>query len=98
MYNEPLKFKIGENVRWITSGDGIAFEGLSAGRTVQFIVTAEALAYMMPPDRGDIDAQTCARVFAKHELDMHLVAQRKFSGYHGPEPVVLGPENMLALI
>ena len=77
----------------------MVFEGATSEETVRFIATAEALAYLVDPNRPHIDPRTCKEVFAKHELDIRAVARKLYWRLGGDkQPITLRREDMPALI
>ena len=94
MDDAALKFEVGRHIRWDEDHDGMAFEGISETGTVQFVATAEALAFMLDPDRGHIDALTCAEVFAGHETELHAIAQKLYGAEGAAETVLILREDI----
>lgn len=90
----PLHFKIGGRIRWDEAHDGMRFEGHADTGSVAFVATAEALACMLNPDRGHIDAIMCAEVFAEYEADLHRIAQRVYRSRSSHTPILIFREDV----
>lgn len=94
MDDAALKFEVGRHIRWDEAHDGMAFEGVGEAGTVQFVATAEALAFILDPDRGHLDALTCAEVFAKHETELHGIAEKLYRAEGAAETVLILREDV----
>ena len=74
---------------WIAERDSVGFAGLTDLGPVDFLVTRDALAYLLNPDMDDIDSETAVETFFEFESDIHRIARLEFVKRLGGEPPIL---------
>ena len=88
MAQPSVRFKLGDG-EWIAERDSVGFVGLTALGPVEFLITRDALAYLLNPDLDEIDRETAIETFLEFESDIHRIAQLEFVKRLGGEPPIL---------
>ena len=88
MARPSVRFEQGDGY-WVHERDSVGFTGQTDLGSVEFLITAEALAYLLNPDLDAIDSETAGETFAEFELDIFHLAQLEFVKRLGGEPPVL---------
>jgi hypothetical protein len=74
---------------WVAERDSVGFMGETDLGPVEFLITSEALSYLVNPDLDGIDSETAIEAFIEFEADIHRIAQREFVKRLGGEPPIL---------
>jgi hypothetical protein len=74
---------------WVAERDSVGFMGMTDLGPVEFLITSEALAWLVNPDLDGIDYETAIEAFIEFESDIHRIAQREFVKRLGGEPPLL---------
>lgn len=88
MAKPSVRFERGD-AEWIAERDSVGFAGLTDFGPVEFLVTRDALAYLLNPELDEIDSQTAMEVFFEFEVDIHRIARFEFVKRLGGEPPIL---------
>lgn len=88
MTRPSVRFELGQ-ARWVVERDSVEFTGLTELGPVDFLITRDALAYILSPDMDEIDSETAIETFSEFESDIHRIARREFLGRLGGEPPIL---------
>ena len=88
MAEPSVRFEPGD-ADWVSERDSVGFAGLTALGPVGFLITRDALAYMLNPDLDEIDSETAIETFFQFESDIHRIARLEFVKRLGGEPPVL---------
>jgi hypothetical protein len=88
MAEPSVRFEPGDAV-WVSERDSVSFAGLTALGPVDFLITRDALAYILNPDLDEIDSETAVETFFEFESDIHRIARFEFVKRLGGEPPVL---------
>lgn len=88
-----LQFQMGHG-RWDRATDSFAFSALAGSEKIDFVVTNEALAHLLDPDRGHISPELAVETFFEFEADIHRIAQLEFRKRAGESPIQLRREHM----
>lgn len=88
MAEPSVRFEPGD-AEWVAERDSIGFSGLTALGPVDFLITRDALAYLLNPDLDEIDSETAMETFFEFETDVHHIARLEFVKRLGGEPPVL---------
>jgi hypothetical protein len=74
---------------WIPERESIGFPGMTDFGPVEFLITKDALSYLLSPDLDEIDSETALETFFAFESVIHRVARREFVKRLGGEPPIL---------
>ena len=88
MTRSSVRFEQGDGY-WVAERDSVGFTGQTDLGLVEFLITSEALAYMLNPNLDAIDSETAVETFIEFELDIHRIAQLEFVKRLGGEPPIL---------
>ena len=88
MAQPSVRFELGDG-EWVAERDSVGFVGLTALGPVEFLITRDALAYLLNPDLDEIDRETAIETFLEFESDIHRIAQLEFVKRLGGEPPIL---------
>jgi hypothetical protein len=88
MARSSVRFKQGDGY-WVAERDSVGFSGQTDLGPVEFLITSEALAYMLNPDLDVIDSEAAVETFIEFELDIYRIAQLEFVKRLGEEPPIL---------
>jgi hypothetical protein len=88
MVRSSVRFAMG-TFAWVAERDSVGFPAETDLGPVEFLITSEALSYLVNPDLDGIDSQTAIEAFIEFEADIHRIAQREFVKRLGGEPPVL---------
>jgi hypothetical protein len=88
MAEPSVRFELGD-ADWIGERDSVGFAGLTALGPVDFLITRDALAYLLNPDLDEIDRETAMETFFEFESDIHRIARLEFVKRLGGEPPIL---------
>jgi hypothetical protein len=88
MAEPSVRFESGDAV-WVSERDSVSFAGLTVLGPVDFLITRDALAYILNPDLDEIDSETAIETFFEFESDIHRIARFEFVKRLGGEPPVL---------
>lgn len=69
--------------------DSVGFAGLTDYGPVDFLITRDALAYLLDPDHDEIDSETALETFFEFERHIHKIARLEFVKRLGGEPPIL---------
>lgn len=89
MSQTTIHFQSG-NARWVHEHNGVIFHGVANGKTVEFLITSEALAQLEKGCAGHLGRDDALRVFRVFETDIHRMAGREFSRRSGTAPMLFG--------
>jgi hypothetical protein len=89
MSQTTIRFQSG-TARWVHERNGVIFHGIADGRTVDFLITSEALAQLEKGRAGHLGRDEALRVFRAFEADIHRMAGREFSRRSGSAPMLFG--------
>jgi hypothetical protein len=78
------------NARWVHERNGVIFQGISDGKTVEFLITSEALAQLDKGHAGHLCRDAALRVFRAFEAEIYRIAGREFARRGGPAPMLFG--------
>lgn len=94
MDESTLQFEMGRR-RWVPRRDSVGFEAIAGGELVEFLITSEALAMMLNPDRAHLDAEMAIETFDEFEADIHRIAQRAYRMKRGGDrPIMILVEDV----
>lgn len=88
MAKPSVRFERGDG-EWIVERDSVGFAGLTDLGPVDFLITRDALAYLVNPDVDEIDSETALETFFEFETLIHRVARLEFVKRLGGEPPIL---------
>lgn len=74
---------------WIAEREAVGFSGTTALGEVDFLITSEALAYLLNPELDRIDSELALETFTEFESDIHRIARLEFVKRLGGEPPIL---------
>jgi hypothetical protein len=83
-----VRFEKGD-AYWVAERGSIGFMGATDFGPVEFLITSEALAWLVDPELDGIDHETAIEAFFEHERAIHRIARREFVGRLGGEPPIL---------
>lgn len=74
----------------VAERESVGFSGMTAVGEVDFLITSEALAYLVNPELDTIDSEMALEAFIEFEADIHRIAQLEFVKRLGGElPILL---------
>lgn len=88
MAEPSVRFE-GGDAEWVAERESVGFMGMTALGEVEFLITRDALAYLLNPDLDEIDSETAIETFFEFERDIHRVAHLEFVKRLGGEPPIL---------
>ena len=88
MDQPSVQFERGD-ADWIAERDSVGFNGVTALGHVDFLITRDALAFLLNPDLDEIDSETAVETFFEFEADIHRIAHMEFVKRLGGEPPIL---------
>jgi Protein of unknown function (DUF1488) len=88
MAQPSVRFERGD-ADWVAERDSVGFVGLTELGPVEFLITKDALSYLLNPDLDDIDSETAIETFFEFESDIHRIARLEFVKRLGGEPPIL---------
>lgn len=88
MAKASVRFERGD-AEWVAERDSVGFAGLTEWGAVEFLITRDALAYLLNPDLDEIDSETALETFFEFEVDIHRIARLEFVKRLGGEPPIL---------
>lgn len=88
MAGPSVRFEPGD-ADWVSERDSVGFPGLTALGPVEFLITRDALAFLLNPDLDEIDSETAIETFFEFESDIHRIARLEFVKRLGGEPPIL---------
>jgi Protein of unknown function (DUF1488) len=88
MAQPSVQFERGD-AEWVAERDSVGFPGLTALGAVDFLITRDALAYLLNPNLDEIDSETAIETFFEFESDIHRIARLEFVKRLGGEPPIL---------
>ena len=74
---------------WASERKSVGFSGETEFGPVEFLITSEALAYLVSPSLDAIDSETALEAFIEFEADIHCIARLEFVKRLGGEPPIL---------
>ena len=78
-----------DNGYWVAERECVGFVGETALGIVEFLITTEALTYLLNPDLDGIDSEMALETYFEFELDIHRIAHLEFVKRLGGEPPIL---------
>jgi hypothetical protein len=88
MAQPSVRFESGD-ADWVAERDSVGFAGLTDLGPVDFLITRDALAYLLNPNLDEIDSETAIETFFEFESDIHRIARLEFVKRLGGEPPIL---------
>ena len=88
MTSSSISFELGGG-EWIAVREAVGFSGTTALGVVDFLITSEALAYLLNPEPDRIDGELALETFIEFESDIHRIARLEFVKRLGGEPPIL---------
>jgi len=88
MTQASVRFELGE-ATWVAERDSVEFPGLTELGPVDFLITRDALSYLLSPDLDEIDSETAIETFFEFENHIHRIARLEFVKRLGGEPPIL---------
>jgi hypothetical protein len=88
MAKPSVRFARGD-ADWVAERDSVGFAGLTDMGPVEFLITRDALAFLLNPDLDEIDSETAIETFFEFESDIHRIARLEFVKRLGGEPPIL---------
>ena len=83
-----IMFELGTGY-WVPERESVGFPGVTAMGEVEFLITSEALAYLVNPELDLIDSEMALEAFIEFEADIHRIARLEFVKRLGGEPPIL---------
>lgn len=88
MAKASVRFERGD-AEWVVERDSVGFSGLTEWGPVDFLITKDALGYLLNPGLDEIDSETALETFFEFEVDIHRIARLEFVKRLGGEPPIL---------
>ena len=88
MASPSVRFEL-DGGYWVAERESVGFSGMTAMGEVDFLITSEALAYLVNPELDTIDSEMALEAFIEFEADIHRIAQLEFVKRLGGEPPIL---------